>query len=272
MAIQRVGVLYNPLSEGSISASTEVSDWLQSKGIEVWRGVSSKGRGEPVLKGDVDLLVALGGDGTVLRATRLAIPHRVPILAVALGHLSFMADLEPEDLKSGLQLLIDGGGWHDERALVDAKLERDGKVLHHYTALNEVLMTRGNVADVQIDGTLMTTYHADGVMVATATGSTAYALAAGGPIVDPRSRALVLASVAAHLTNVPSMVLHEDTELTLILRSRHPATLAVDGRDNVSIHENDVVRVRRSEHTCIFARVHPPSQFYAGLSRRLRRE
>src|SRR5262249_39798777 len=98
------------------------------------------------------------------------------------------------------------------------------------------------------------------------------ALAAGGPIVDPRSHALVLVSIAAHLTNVPSMVLHEDAEVCLVLRSRHSATLTVDGRDNDTLYQHDTVRVRRSRHCCIFARIHPPSHFYAGLTRRLRRE
>jgi NAD+ kinase len=227
--------------------------------------------------GDLDLLIALGGDGTVLRAGRLAIPNQIPVLAVALGRLSFMAELSPDELADGLRVLLDGGGWRDERALIEASIERDGAVLHEFLALNEVLVDRGSIsrvviADVYVDDALLTTYHADGVMVSTATGSTAYALAAGGPIVDPRSHALVLASVAAHLTNVPSMVLHEDARVRIILRSRHPAELSVDGRENHTLLENDLVSVHRSAHRCIFARVHPPTHFYANLSRRLRRE
>jgi NAD+ kinase len=143
-------------------------------------------------------------------------------------------------------------------------------------ALNEVLLTRGPiprvvVVDALVDDALLMTYHADGVMVATATGSTAYALAAGGPIIDPRSNALVLVTVAPHLTNVPSMVLHEDADVRLVLRSRHVAAVAVDGRDTYVLHEGDTVRVRRSSFRCIFARLHPPSRFYASLSAKLQR-
>jgi len=277
MAMERIGMIYNPFSKESVRVSSEVAAWLQSRGLTVWRGVSHEGRADSELMERLDLLVALGGDGTVLRTARLAIPYNIPVLAVALGHLNFMAELSPAEMVSGLQTLISGGGWRDERALIVATLERGGQPINEFTALNEVLVTRGAtarvvIADVLLDGTLLTTYHADGVMVATATGSTAYALAAGGPIVDPRSQALVLASVAAHLTNVPSMVLHEDAELSIVLRSRHNADLAVDGRENIMLQEHDVVRVRRSPQVCTFARVHPPSHFYAGLSRRLRRE
>lgn len=277
MSMQRIGVIYNPLSEGSVRVSKELATWLQSRNLEVWRGVSAEGRADPAVMQNLDLLVALGGDGTVLRAARLAIPYNIPVLAVALGHLNFMAELSPAEMMSGIQTLLDGGGWRDERALIEASLERDGKRLHTFTAVNEVLVASGPmnrvvVADVLINGALLTTYHADGVMVATATGSTAYALAAGGPIVDPRSQALILVSVAAHLTNVPSMVLHENSEISIVLQGRYNAELVVDGRDNITLQEHDIVRVRRSERVCIFARVHSPNHFYAGLSRRLRRE
>ncbi len=125
---------------------------------------------------------------------------------------------------------------------------------------------------MEIYSAQLTSYHADGVVVATATGSTAYALAAGGPIIDPRSRALVLVPIAAHLTNIPSLVLHEDAAVTLTLRSRHQAMFSADGRDSVPLREGDIVEARRAEQVCVFARVHPPSTFYARLTQRLRRE
>jgi NAD+ kinase len=275
--MQHIGVLYNPFSESSMRVSSELAAWLQRQGREVWRGASHEGRESPELIGSLDLLVALGGDGTVLRAAHLTFGSKTPILAVAMGHLSFMAELGPDELESGLRVLLDGGGWRDERALIEATLERNGGAPQRLLALNEVVITRGALprvvlVDALLDDALLATYHADGVLVATATGSTAYALAAGGPIVDPRSNALVLVAVAAHLTNVPSMVLHEDMQLKLVLRSRHQALLAVDGRDTLPLQEGDVVRVRRSELRSTFARVHPPGHFYASLSQRLRRE
>lgn len=275
--MQRIGVLYNPLSESSTALSAVLADWLRERGLEVWRGLSHEGREEPALLHDMQLLVALGGDGTVLRAARLGILLGIPVLPVAMGRLSFMAELQPEELYDGLTTLINGGGWHDERSLVTATLYRSEQAPLSFTALNEIVVGRGDInrtliMDVEIYNAQLTSYHADGVVVSTATGSTAYALAAGGPIIDPRSRALALVPIAAHLTNIPSLVLHEDAVIRLTLRSRHKASFSADGRDNATLNEGDVVEVRRAEQTCVFARVHPPSTFYERLTQRLRRE
>jgi NAD+ kinase len=225
----------------------------------------------------MQLLVALGGDGTVLRAARLGITLGIPVLPVAMGRLNFMAELRPEELYEGLSILIEGGGWRDERTLLAATLLSPGEAPREFLALNEIVLARGDInrtvaIDIEIYGARLTSYHADGVVVATATGSTAYALAVGGPIIDPRSRALELVPIAAHLTNIPSLVLHEDAAITLILRSRHQATFSADGRDSVPLHEGDIVEARRAEQVCVFARVHPPSTFYERLTQRLRRE
>jgi NAD+ kinase len=274
--IKRVGVIYNPFSTQSVELSSEVAAWLRGHGHEVWRGISSEGR-EGGMADCLDLIIALGGDGTVLRAARLSLTCGVPVLPVALGRLNFMAELQPDTLYSGLETLLAGGGWSDERSLLSATIRRGDQPPIEVLALNEILVARGEVnrvlaIDVEIYHALLTTYHADGVIVATATGSTAYALSAGGPIIDPRSRALALVPVAAHLTNIPSLVLDEDAVITLTIRSRHAAAFAADGREPIALHEGDVVEVRRAGLTCIFARVHPPSTFYAVLRRRLRRE
>jgi len=275
--MRRVAVLYNPHSEESAARSADLTAWLQRHGAQVWRGISQECRDCPEVLDNTDLMVAMGGDGTVLRAARLALPHNIPVLAVALGHLSFMAEVAPDEMYVAVERALDGGGWHDERALILTRLWRDGRQVEEFTALNEVVISRSDIsrivnAYVEIDGSPLTTYHADGVLVATATGSTAYALSAGGPIVDPRSRALVLVPIAAHLTNVPSMVLHEDAVVTIQLRSRHQAILAVDGRENLPLVEGDEVMVRRSPQVCTFVRLRPSNQFYTQLVARLRRD
>jgi NAD+ kinase len=278
--MHHIGVLFNPLSEPSIKLSAEVADWLRLRGCAVWRGISHGARAEPPLPDETELIIALGGDGTVLRAARLAIEYGgIPVLPVALGRLNFMADLTPTELYPGLEVLLDGGGWHDIRTLLDATIYHHHggeQPTQHLLALNEILLARGEInrviiVDVEIYAGHLTTYHADGVVVATATGSTAYALAAGGPIIDPRSRALELVPIAAHLTNLPSLVLHEDAVVTLSIRSRHTAALSADGRMPIPLHEGDVVMVRRAKQTCTFARVRPQSDFYSRMTQRLRR-
>lgn len=275
--MRRIGILYNPLSDRSCRLSSEIVTWLASQGLSAWRGTSEEGRANPSALEGIELLIALGGDGTVLRAAHLAIPLGIPILTVALGRLNFMAELGPGELPNALKTLVSGGGWYEQRSLLHVLLQRPGTPAEEFIALNEVVVSRGDVGrtltvDVKIDRIPLTTYRADGVMVATATGSTAYALSAGGPIVDPRSRSLVLVPIAAHLTAVPSMVLHEDTVVDLALHCHHHAILSVDGRENTTIHDEDKVQVWRSNKVCTFARVQPPTQLYASFVQRLRRE
>jgi NAD+ kinase len=276
--MHQIGILYNPMSESSTQFSIELADHLDQQGIITWRGTSPDTRQDVESLAGLDLLIAVGGDGTVLRAARIAVPHNIPILTVALGRLNFLAEMVPnKDLYDGLHTLLQGGGWLDRRTLIRTTLKRQGAVEAEFTALNEVVVSRGDISrilsvSVKIDRIPLTTYRSDGVLVATATGSTAYALSAGGPVVDPRSRALVLVPVAAHLTAVPSMVLHEDSVVSLEMDCCRHATLAVDGRENLPLYEGDEVCVCRSNAVCTFARVHPPNQFYASLVRRLRRE
>lgn len=275
--MQHIGLLYNPLSDISVRLSDELVEWLRLHGRSAWRGTSEDGRENPAAIQALDLLVALGGDGTALRAARLAIPFRVPVLTVALGRLNFMAELTADNLKDGLTTLLAGDGWYDERALIEVRLLRQHTAINMGLALNEVVISRGDInrvltLDIEIDDIPLTTYRADGVLVSTATGSTAYALSAGGPIVDPRSKSLVLVPVAAHLTAVPSMVLHEDTVITITKRSPHRAAMSVDGGESSSIQQHDRVQIQRCSQVCILARVRPAKQLYVSFVQRLRRE
>jgi NAD+ kinase len=205
--MQRIGIFYNPQSEATERVARELDSWLKQRRIGTWCGVEPDGNAATTLA-SYDLLVALGGDGTVLRAAALAVPAGVPMLPVALGHLSFMAEVTPDALYPSMEQVLAGDCWFEERAMAEAQVTRGGRQAERFVALNEVLLGRGDLARViavavQVDDIPMTTYHADGVLVATATGSTAYALAAGGPVLDQRSRALVLVPIAAHLNNVP---------------------------------------------------------------------
>lgn len=274
--MERIGILYNPLSPETGALANQLHQWLEGRGISTWCGVSHDAREDPALVAGCDLLVSLGGDGTVLRASRLAIPNRVPLLAVAMGHLSFMAEIEPDDLLPVLQRVLDGHFWVEERTLIDIEHRRSDAVLGRWTALNELLITRAEmiravVVAVQIDGAHTTSYHADGVIVATSTGSTAYALAAGGPVLDPRSRGMVMVSVAPHLTSIPSLVLHESAVIRLELESHYPALLGIDGQITVPMQLGDVVVAYRSPQVARFARIGTASSFYQSLTDRLRR-
>ena len=137
-----------------------------------------------------DLILSIGGDGTILRAARAVVPHAVPIVGINLGHLGFMTELKATEALDKLPRLLGGEGWIEERTMLEAETVSDGKTFH---VLNDVVVGRGSSARVvnietRIDGEVLTTYRADGVIVATATGSTSYLLAAGGPILYPQAR------------------------------------------------------------------------------------
>lgn len=275
--MDRIAILYNPLSSSATAFGLELESWLHSKGLATWRGVSSDARENPGPLTDCSLLICLGGDGTVLRGARLAIPHGTQLLPVAFGHLSFMAEVTPDQVRPAIKRILAEDFWTEERSLVDAHLQPAQGEPEEFTALNEIVIgrnesARSTVIEVAIDGVRMTSYHADGVIVATATGSTAYSLAAGGPVIDPRSQALVLVPIAAHLTHVPALVLHEQAEVTLALRSRYPASLSIDGQVSIPLHTGDVVTACRSTHVARFARVRSPQYFYETLTERLRHD
>lgn len=272
--MHRIGILYNPFSVAARHFAATIQQ--QQPERVCWCGCFEEARQDADSFEQAELLVALGGDGTALRAAWLAIPRGLPVLAVAMGHLNFLTELLPDELMDGLDVWFRGDGWHDARSLIDVTLYRDETVVMRSTGLNEAVISRGDIGrvttvEVRIDETPLTSYRADGVIVSTATGSTAYALSAGGPIVDPRSHALVLVPVAAHLTAVHSMVLHQDAMIDLLVHTCHHATLSVDGRENLHLEEGDRIQVRRSQQVCLFARVRPFSQFYCRLVERLRR-
>jgi NAD+ kinase len=274
--MQHIGIFYNPQSQVAARSAAELDSWLRERGVSTWSGSRSDADVREQLAG-FDLLICLGGDGTALRGAGLAIPHNIPLLPVALGHLSFMAEVTPTAMYGALEQVLAGDFWLEERALAETWVHRADAEPERFVALNETLIGRGDIARViavavQVDGTPMTTYHADGVLVATATGSTAYALAAGGPVLDPRSQALVLVPVAAHLHNVPSLVLHEDACLDLEVVSRYPAAMSIDGRVNRPLQSGDRVAVCRAPEVGRFVRVQSPSYFYQTLTRRLRRD
>ena len=289
MAISRAGLVARLTLPPALSALGEAADWLDAHGcapIIEQDSARAAGLGDrwPTvprerLAASVDLVVVFGGDGTLLDAAS-AVAHASadpPLLGVNLGRLGFLTEVGRSEMAAALEAAIAGRGRIETREMLEGAVTRSGERLSNHLALNDVVVTRNALSrmieiDVAVDGVFVCHVKADGLIVATATGSTAYALAAGGPIIDPRSRALALVPIAAHLTNLPSLVLHEDAVITLTLRSRHQAAFSADGRESIPLQEGDVVEVRRSAQVCVFARVHPPSTFYERLTQRLRRE
>ena len=224
-----------------------------------------------------DLAVTLGGDGTILRAARLALASGAPILGVNLGELGFLAELSPSDSLTKLPAVLAGEGWIEERLVLSvAANDRVGqRIAGPLVALNDVFVGRGELSRVvrirlSADGQPFTTCHGDGVLVSTPTGSTAYNLAAGGPVLDPRLRSIVLTPVNPYLTFAYPVVLAPDVGMELVVSTDHGAALTVDGQIDVPLPDGAIVRVEPHPRAARFLRLRPPSHFYRDLSGRLR--
>ena len=276
--MKRVGILYHPMKEAAYPLAKKLEGFLGSKGLSVWLGSAWEGETAKTQANDTDLILSIGGDGTILRAAQAVVPGLTPITGINLGRLGFMTELSVDEITGKLPALLAGEGWIDERSLLEAELSpADGE--HQspsmFYALNDVVVARGAVArliyvEASIDGELMTTYKADGVIVATATGSTGYALAAGGPILNPQAKESLLLPILPHLSPAYTMVLPPTAIVKLRISTTHPATLGIDGHINLPLSSGATVTVRHSPNTVRFLRIHPANRFYSSLEQRLK--
>jgi NAD+ kinase len=223
---------------------------------------------------EVDLLVTLGGDGSILHAARLAATHSVLILGVNLGRVGFLTEAEASEWEDVLSRTLAGDYWVEERMMLRVAGQRGKETIAGAEALNDVVVergTRGRVVHLraEVDGGELATYVADGLVVATPTGSTAYALAAGGPILPPQLRNILLVPVAPHLSMERPIVLAEGVTVQITVVGRRQAVLMVDGRAQVDLENRDSVKVEASPHTARFARVRERNYFYKTLVSRL---
>lgn len=216
------------------------------------------------------MLIAVGGDGSVLRAGHLCAPSGVPILGVNLGRLGFLIQIDRKEWHEYLEKLFNGEAWIENRMMLHSDHVRAGELVGSGNALNEVVVARGqNLRPVRltasVDGRQLTSYVADGLIAATATGSTAYALAAGGPILPPELRNILLVPIAPHLSVDRAVVLSEGSSVTITTKGEN-AVISVDGQLATPLMEDDLVNVRAADVTAQFVRFGDPSYFYRNLT------
>lgn len=226
----------------------------------------------------LNLLVTVGGDGTILRTAHFAAPRNIPILGINLGRVGFMTELAADDALEAIPSYLEGEVMVEERSMVQAYILRpDGEepeASTPYHALNDVVVGSGGgsrmvALQVKIDGALLAVYHADGMIVATATGSTGYALSAGGPIIHPMSEEILLKPVATHLGLESALVLNRDSHIEISVQSPRPADLYIDGFVQQTLDEGTHVNVQASPYKTLFLRKYAPGHYYATLMKRL---
>jgi NAD+ kinase len=235
---KRIAVSAHPRMPEALSEAAAIAEYLHSANIPSAHGSLNDGAlRRRVKEGEFDLLIAVGGDGTMLRAAHLCAPYGVPILGVNRGRLGFLFQMETRAWRTMLESLLNGEGWIENRMMLRAEHLRSGELMGWH-ALNDAVVSRGQlVRPVQltasVDGLMLATYVADGLIAATPTGSTAYALAAGGPILPPELRNILLVPIAPHLSVDRAVVLSAAWPVIMI-RSEN-AVLSVDGQPPMAL-------------------------------------
>jgi len=254
VTIRRIGFAYNPTNEAAVELSARASGWCQVRGIGDWQAQSGDLERLKRELQTTDALVVLGGDGTFLRAARAVAEVDVPLLGVNLGKVGFLSKAEAGELESVLANIVAGEYTIDERMVIEGRILRGGVAGEgdRHIALNDIVIARGALArvcrlDVSIDDTHLATFIADGLIVSSPTGSTGYSFSAGGPILDPVSRNLVVTPIAAYLSAIRSVVVSPLQVVRCRVVDAHEALVSVDGREDLQIAVGDVVEVHAIE-------------------------
>lgn len=254
MAVQRIGFAYNPTQDPAAELAERAAGWCRMRGIEEWQ--SPAGDMEQLLRQlpTTDALVVLGGDGTFLRAARAVAEVDVPIIGINLGKVGFLSKAEAGDLETVLERIATGEFTFDERMVIEGRIIRGGGQgkPEPYIALNDIVVARGALArvcrlDVSIDDTHLATFIADGLVIASPTGSTGYSFSAGGPILDPVSRNVIVTPIAAYLSAFRSVVVSPEQVVRCRVMDAHEALVSIDGREDLPIAVGDMVEVRALE-------------------------
>jgi NAD+ kinase len=276
--MKKAGILYHPLNTSARTLAEELKGFLPARGVVAWVCSAWEEENARCQLNNTELILSIGGDGTILRAAQVAVTSDIPITGINMGNLGFMTELKADEIKSKLVELLEGHGWLDKRSMLEAQFSTENAAMGEsrtYLALNDVVLARGAIVrminiDTEIDGEHLASYRADGLILATATGSTGYALAAGGPILHPQANEFVMTPILTHLSPSHSLVLPESSTVKLTLKTTIPATLSIDGHINLPVSGGNSITVKRSPHTISFLRAHPKTSFYITLEQKLK--
>lgn len=274
---ERVGVLAHPLRPQTFPVAAQITEYLQAQNIDNWIYTRWEESDVAERVQSCDLVIAIGGDGAMLRAARVCAPQRVPVLGINMGQLGFLTEIPgPDSWEATLEKVLAGEGWIEERMMIQASHLRKDAILATGDALNDVVISRGVVPrtirlETYIDHDWTTTYNADALVIATATGSTAYALACGGPILPPELRNILIVPVAPHLSMERPIILSQGATVEVVAATDNSSeiVLTVDGIDMGAVLPGDSIRVQASEHISRFVRLRERHYFYRSLLDRL---
>ncbi len=271
---QTIGLLYHPKLPQSRVMVAEMLEFVEEFGIQAWVSESWDARIIIPKLDKTDLIVTLGGDGSILRAARMALGHSALILGVNMGRIGFLAEVEPAEWQQCFKQILTESYWTENRMMIQVRLYRDDNLIEKEEALNDVVISRNRPARVvrmatYVNDSYLTTYTADGMILSTPTGSTAYALAAGGPILPPELKNFLLIPVAPHLSLEKALVLAQGDTVKLELQAHYQAVLTIDGQLDFDLQSGDSLEVSVSAKMSRFLRLQDSNYFYKTMLQRL---
>jgi len=281
--MKTVAVILNPEKPDAVTLACSVVPWLKERQVQVMiehdaavaMDMPSLSRDEAQLV-KADFAVVMGGDGTLLRASRVMSPAGVPMLAVRFGKFGFMTDIEPQGVFDALTEVLADRHCIDERMMLQVRVHRAGKRMPPFTALNDVVIAKGPLARMlrlgtHVSGKYISTYSADGLIVATPTGSTAYSLSAGGPLVAPDLKVIIITPICPHTLNARSLIVssRETVEVAVEGDPGDVIVMTVDGQLGVPLEQDDRVSIGESKSRAKLIVIGEPT-FYSKLQTRLR--
>ncbi len=272
-SLRRFAIVCHPDLADATRTSAAVAQFLLEHGAELADNgsVYDEELNERIAVNKYDMLIALGGDGTILRAGHMCAPRGIPLLGINMGHFGFLTEVHRDNWQSSLETILQGLYRLEERMMLKIEHFRGEESLGNWQAINEVVICRGQfVRPIQlsasVNGYRTSKYVADGLIVATPTGSTAYALAAGGPILPPEMRNLLIIPVAPHLSMDRAIVLPEGVNVSVIVNTSHEAVLSVDGHTPVIVVDGDRVESTASNYRLQMVRMKDPGYFYRNIT------
>jgi NAD+ kinase len=279
--VKTIAIFYQGLKEDTVRFAAQLAPMLEKQGHRV-RSVDIRNEGPECADSSFqgyDMALVLGGDGTIVHAARLCACINLPIIGIDFGRVGFLTELEPTEVEKDLSYFLNGDKsvWVDERAMLRGVLKQDGRE-EEFLALNDIVIARGTWPrgvriNVWVDNYYYNTTYADGMILSTATGSTAYNMAVGGPLLHPQVRSLVLSPISPHLAANRSLVLQPEAQVRLqIFTNAQNGVLSADGQLNREVKDGATVTVEKSPYITRFLRRRPPTYFYQIINAKLKND
>lgn len=279
--IEAVGLILNYRKKQPIAMGKELVEKFRAKGIAVFapeKDALAIGIEPPFLDGkdcrEIQCALTLGGDGTILRAARFFAPLNIPILGINMGTMGFLTEVEVSEIDEAIEKILNGTYWIERRMMLEAQVKRAGRIIKKFTGLNDIVINKGPLArlitlEIVVGEEFVTTYKADGVIISSPTGSTAYSLSAGGPIAYPDLEVAILTPICPHTLGARPLVLPSSKTVKVSIINQAESMLTIDGQNGFPLNKEDEIIIAKAAHHVKMVRI-KEKRFFAVLREKIK--